>query len=784
MNANRLPPLALLVLAAIGWWLAGALRIESGFAPFLGIEQDPLLSAVSEALAEGPIARQIVLRVDGPTSAAAGQAAVALAAELSAHPEIESARAGPDPAWRASFLRLFEGRAVLHLSDRPEQELPARLSHAGLSEAALRLRTTLAGPDGLWLASYVARDPLLALLGAVKRLEALEGEVRVVDGRWTGADGRSGLVLATTRHSPFATALQDPLQSFLAERFAALDRVAGGALVLEQASLHRFAVASARVAAREATVLTALSFAGAVAFLIAFFGSLRLLLLASVPLLAGTLVGAATTQLAFGSVHVLTLAFGSSLIGVCVDYPIHIMSHQAVAGGGAPLATLRRIAPALGLGAATTVAGFAALLFSDFAGVREMGAFASAGVLGGLLASCAITAPWTPRAIRVQPLQRAISERAERVLGALEQWPRGNMLLLAAALALGVSGLARSSWNDDVFSLNVSLDAAALSEDQRARAGVADLAVGRAALVAGRDDEEALVRNDALALCLAEAREAGELPGYRSLHALLWSEQLQRRNHAVSNTRPELGADLLSALSVAGFRADLFRRFVAELAEPPRPLTMREVLASPLAELVARFRLELPAGVALLTFLDARSHAAALEGRCGTLDGVRMVDQRALISGAYRGYRGRMLPILMVGAVGIVALAALRHRRIRPTLVATLPAGLAAATALGLLAWLGETLNLLHLLGALLVLGCGVDYGLFMVESYRDDHDRAATLASAIAACLTTVLSFGLLGLSSFPVLRAIGSSVSLGSALSLVFVLAAAAAFRLRTSR
>lgn len=109
-----------------------------------------------------------------------------------------------------------------------------------------------------------------------------------------------------------------------------------------------------------------------------------------------------------------------------------------------------------------------------------------------------------------------------------------------------------------------------------------------------------------------------------------------------------------------------------------------------------------------------------------------------------------------------------RYRSLALSLAAYLPAILAAATSLALATWVtGQPANLLHLLGLLLVLSMGEDYGVFLVESRGDEGELAATTAAVSIACVTTVLSFGLLALSTNPALRAVGLTTGLGMILS-----------------
>ena len=70
------------------------------------------------------------------------------------------------------------------------------------------------------------------------------------------------------------------------------------------------------------------------------------------------------------------------------------------------------------------------------------------------------------------------------------------------------------------------------------------------------------------------------------------------------------------------------------------------------------------------------------------------------------------------------------------------------------------------MLALVLLLGMGVDYGIFLLE-HRGD--RSAWLAIALGAA-STLLSFGLLALSSTPALQAFGFTMACG--VSLVWAL------------
>ena len=63
------------------------------------------------------------------------------------------------------------------------------------------------------------------------------------------------------------------------------------------------------------------------------FASPRALLVALLPVATGVLAGIAAVSLVFGSVHGVTLGFGTTLIGEAVDYAIYYLIQARGRGG-------------------------------------------------------------------------------------------------------------------------------------------------------------------------------------------------------------------------------------------------------------------------------------------------------------------------------------------------------------------------------------------------------------------------------------------------------------------
>ena len=142
------------------------------------------------------------------------------------------------------------------------------------------------------------------------------------------------------------------------------------------------------------------------------------------------------------------------------------------------------------------------------------------------------------------------------------------------------------------------------------------------------------------------------------------------------------------------------------------------------------------------------------------LPGVRWVDKTAEYSGLLARYRIGMGWLLGLGYAAV--LLALTWRFKRAAWRALLPTALGTLLVLACFGWLGIPLQLFTVLALVLLLGMGVDYGIFLLEH---PGDGTAWLAVALAG-VSTLLSFGLLALSSTPALHVFGLTMLIGEVL------------------
>ena len=268
------------------------------------------------------------------------------------------------------------------------------------------------------------------------------------------------------------------------------------------------------------------------------FRQLRPLLVTLLTIGVATLAAITACQFAFGQVHILTLTFGTSLIGVSVDYALHYFVNRMPSRSGET--TPHNIVPALILGCTTTVAGYMTLLVAPIPGLRQIALFSAVG----LATACAIVILLYPAGLSaLSVVFRRLHLEGTKPPRAVPQWigrlarfqpltvlPRpAAWTLLAVLLAATIWGLSMLKPRDDVRALQRPPPELVAAE-QRVRTL---LGVGfdtRFVLVAAATPELVLQRLEALDPVFARLERAGDIKGHLSVSPSLVSHERQQRD--------------------------------------------------------------------------------------------------------------------------------------------------------------------------------------------------------------------------------------------------------------
>jgi predicted exporter len=260
----------------------------------------------------------------------------------------------------------------------------------------------------------------------------------------------------------------------------------------------------------------------------------------------------------------------------------------------------------------------------------------------------------------------------------------------------------------------------------------------------------------------------GAMDGVELPSRYLPSLQTQRSRQAKLPDRRALQAALSQALLNLPFRPDVFDPFVndVEIARSLPPLTPAAFEASPLGARLQSMLVERDGHWLGLATLSGVHDPAAFAMLSTQTDGqVRLLDLKGASESLVVAYRTRIMRALLVAILLLAITVAVAFRDLRRAWHVLAPMSLATLLVLAVMRISGVEISLFHLVALTLAAGLGLHYALFFERVVSDEAEARRTLHATLVCVLSALLVFGLLALSSIPVLRAIGLTVSLGVA-------------------
>ncbi|WP_439686791.1 Membrane transport protein MMPL domain-containing protein [Cupriavidus oxalaticus] len=725
-------------------------RIDTDVMALLpGSERTATADRVLRQLADG-VSREIVVLVGAPDWEQARAAAQSFGQATGMHPELlrpvdkigafdfDAALAFYRP-WREHLLtdaqRAMLGRAD---ADTLAQQALARLYQFA---AGASLSGWSADPLGLWQDWWLARADMT--------------RVRERDGLAAfSADGLQWVLLTYRIGKPAFSVSGDTDYGDLLAAAGAGARSGHDAVRVVMAGIPLHAEAAAAQASFEMNVIGLGSLAAVLLLVWLAFRSLRPILLVALSLAIGTAAAISVTAAVFDRVHLITLVFGASLVGVAEDYGIHYFVTRQADRRRTSAGVMRMLLPGMALALATSVVAYLALGIAPFPGLRQMALFSAVGLVAAFLT----VVLWFPLLDRGSLRPTRLSAW---LADSLARWPRvgadRRTLVLGAMLAAFiVPGLLQVRVVDDVRQLQSSPPA--LIEAQRTAGRLlGSPSPAQFLLVRGASPDQVLQREEAAKAALAGIEAKGGIDGVIAVSDWVPSAARQRADAALASglegqVRERVARMLHTAAPALG-----------GMAPVDEVLTLQRWLAHPVSEALRHLWLGREsqdgsyASVMLLRGLDDPRTMPAVQAAVAGVPGVEWVDRVADLSGLLHHYRVLMSWLLLAGAAAVAVLLAWRYGRASwRALVPTLLAGLFSVALLG---WLHVPLQLFPVLALALLLGVGVDYGIFLLEHPGDGVSWTAIVLGAAS----TLLAFGLLGLSSTPALHAFGVTMLAG---------------------
>ena len=520
---------------------------------------------------------------------------------------------------------------------------------------------------------------------------------------------------------------------------------------------------------QEINLITSLALGMIFLALFIAFRSAKLIFLSSLPLLGAFSVGVLSTITLFGSMQLMTLALGAILLGVAIDYPIHLISaYQSKARS-----SIKKIWSTVQLGAFTSAFGFLTLWWIDIEGLQQMAIFASTGLVAAILITQALK-PYLARHYLLETLSTDskvnVSEPTNSNAITITHSPLKNLsyLLVGLSVVATILLLKPIQWQDDIASLSPVSDKL-IQTDRQLRTLFEYQEMGKQLLLPANDIESLLQQQEALISRLDILKTSGAIQQYQLLAHALPSQKLQAQRQQALLPYAEVTNVIKLAVKDTRFKASHFTPFQDSLEQSRHlPLMTFEHFInaeSTAAQFAKQHVLVLPNQVIGVITLSGVKSDKLIQNfvQEHPQQGLIYFNQRAFIAEQIREIRIGLFQILGVIFVVLSLIIWIRFRAIQAVLTILSPIALALGLTLALFSLLGVSLSIFHLMSLMLVAAIGIDYSLLFAQGAADKENPQVWTHSIHVAFLTTLGSFGILSLSNLALLNAIGLTVLIG---------------------
>jgi len=727
-----------------------------------------------------------------------------LAAELEATEEYRHVfcRVEPDEQ-QAIYETIFPRRFYL----LPMEETQDRASPEGIRRGVSRTAIRLLSPQPGFAEPMMQRDPLGFGEAVLQRMLAGQQQftVDLYHGHFLSDDRRHALLLAEPLGQGMDIRAMDHMlkvteelfdRARADERFAGLRIAATGGPV--------YATSSAGIVKKDVRRAMGATGIGILLVFLLFFRNLRVMAMAFVPPAVGVAAGIALLGFSRGEVHGLGLGFGAAMLGITVDYTIHLFTRTLQLEAELPrVEAIRRalaeVSPSLGMGCLTTLIGFGTLLIADTQVLRDMSTLALGGI-GCAFLLCAIIAPLAYRHLGGKARNSGnraagLGRRLEAFGAHIDRHPR-RFVAVWVAVSVGMLVAATGlNFDGDIRNLDYQPDRV-IEEDRKFQEVFGAGASGAMLVVEGETLEQALQANDQLDAMLAQAIAEGRLTSASSPATLLPSRATQlARLQAIHGDDPQRLYARVSEAAVGygfvdGYFQPFFDEFGAVVEGQVEPLEIGDMSGTAVGDMLER-RMAVRDGLAqVLTLVEtAGEHSGVREIIDEDLEaGVFPHDLAAEIEEALPGtllisfpdlaarlmnkVRGDLARLAGVCLAALALVLFVYYRRPLPVLFALLPAMASFVYLAGMLALLDIPLNVLNVCGVAITLGVAIDYGIFVVDrmSSQETGGRVAAMlgttgTGVLVSAVTTVIGLGTMIMARNPAMQSMGMVVIAGVA-------------------
>lgn len=668
----------------------------------------------------------------------------------------------------------------LFLEDKDYAAIQNKLQKDSITVTVQGNYKSIISPSGFITKDFILQDPLGISFIALKKLQQLNiGDDFTLDNGFVMTKDKKKLLLfitsdisssETDKNSIFAEKLKS-IQENLNTQFKGKTSVSyfGSALI---------AAANAKQIKSDIVLTTSIAMFTLMLILILFYRKVLIPLIIFLPTVFGGLFAVAFLYFVKEQISAISLGIGSILLGITIDYSIHILTHYK---HNSDIKTLYKdITMPVIMSSSTTAVAFLCLLFVKSDALNDLGIFAAVIVMAtGVFSLLIVPHLYKPKENPEEHKKNLIDKLAHFSF-------HNNKFLIGFCVIITIIccfTYNNVGFNNDLSQLNfVPKDIKAAEKQLEESTSLTSKTIYVAAY--GKSMEEVLQTNSQLFADLSKEKQQDKILNFSSVGGIVLSAKAQQQKIDKWNSfwNPErkqlLKSELIAEGSKLGFKPTTYSLFFDHLDFDFKPISTDDYLKIQALQL-KEFVTEKNGFYTISTLVKVTPEQRDKFVKAASAkNNLIAIDRQQMNETFFSTLKTDFNSLVNYSFVAVILILFFFFRRIELVIISCIPIALTGVVTAGIMGIFGIQMNIFSMIVCTLIFGHGVDFSIFMTSALQKEYSNgkneiAIYRTSIILAVITTILGIGAMVFAKHPALRSISSVSLIGvfAALIITFI-------------
>ena len=658
----------------------------------------------------------------------------------------------------------------LFLNENDYKEIEKKLQKDSIAKQVEDNYISLVSPTSLVTKEFIKKDPLgLTFLG-IKKLNALNisKDFKLEDSYIVTKDGKNLLLFIEPKNKSNDTKSNEAFIDQLNTIKDNLNKQFKGKTEISYFGSPVIAVANAKQIKKDIQNTVVISMTVLLILLIYYFRNLFTPIIVFLPTVFSVLLALLVLYFIKDKISAISLSVGAILIGITIDYALHILTHYKHNNNIEEL--YKEITQPIILSSATTAVSFLCLVFVRSEALKDLGLFAAITVILSSITALIII----PQLYKPKHTKEKLSTNFIDIIGSYP-YEKNKPLIIGCSIIIVAClfGFRHVGFNEDIGDLNYIPKEMKISEAKLQK--LSDITSKSIYTISyGNSEEQALARNSQLNTFLEQEKKEGKILSYNSIGSIVLSEKDQQKKIEEwksfwnDNKKNQTVSELISNGNKFGFNSSAFDNFNEVLNKNYSTLGIKDyekVKALQISEFMSNENGFYT--VSNVVKVDDKKRDAFIKDIEKKHDAIA-IDRQQMNENFLGLLKRDFNTLINYSLLAIVLTIIIFFRNFELTVLTMFPIVLTGVVTAGILYFLGLELNIFSTVVCTLVFGVGDDFSIFLTQAMQKEHTTGKNelptyRTSIILAVFTTILSIGSLIFAKHPALHSLALVALIG---------------------